>query len=129
MLKTKLKKKVVHSRHPVARPKAEAVSEKRAVNFAKQDFQMVDDRILDSKGRITIAQEWLLNTSNPTRSFKVFRNSEGDLLLRPEVSIPAREAWLFSNPAMAASLHRGIGQIEAGKGEIVEGLNDFLNKL
>jgi len=121
--------KIVPSKHRIISPKAGTVSEKNTASFAKQDFQMVDDRILDSKGRITIAQEWLLNTSSPTRSFKIFRNSEGDLLLRPEVSIPAREAWLFSNPAMAASLQRGIGQIEEGKGEIVGDLNDFLNKL
>ena len=129
MLKTTPKKKTAHQIRHGGDRKTGIERDKKFVNFAKQDFQMVDDRILDSKGRITISQEWLLNTSNPTRSFKIFRNSEGDLLLRPEVSIPAREAWIFQNPKVLASIQKGISEIEDGKGEIVDDLDAFLDKL
>ena len=105
------------------------VDVKKKSVFVKQDFEVMDDRILDSKGRVTISLNWIPNSLQPVRSFKIFRNGDGDLLLRPEVSIPAREAWVFQNPKVLASLQKGIKELEGGKGDIVDNLDSYLNKL
>ena len=94
--------------------------------FVRQDFKVIDDRILDSKGRITLSHSWI---AKPVRSFKIYRNGDGDLLLRPEVSIPAREAWIFQNPEIHKGLQKAIKEAEAGKGEIVDDLDAYLENL
>lgn len=48
--------------------------------------------------------------------YKVYRNDEtGEILLDPQVMIPAREAWLWKNKEALASLRRGIKQAAEGK--------------
>lgn len=94
-----------------------------------QDFKPLDDRILDSRGRITISEDWTHNAPQKIRSFKVFQNSDGDLLLRPEVSIPAREAWIYKNPKIRASIQKGIQEAKEGKGEIIDDVKAYIEKL
>ena len=97
--------------------------------FVKQDFKVLDDRILDSKGRITISNEWMPYKNQTVRSFKIYSNGDGDLLLRPEVTIPAREAWIYQNPDVIKSIKKGIKELEEGKGDIVDDLDSYLEKL
>lgn len=97
--------------------------------FVKQDFTPVDDRILDNKGRITISNDWMPYKNQTIRSFKIYRNADGDLLLRPEVTIPAREAWIYENPEVIKSIRKGVKELEQGKGDIVEDLDAYLEKL
>lgn len=94
-----------------------------------QDFIALDHRSLDSKKRITLGTIWFDKTVQPIKSFQVYQNKDGDILLRPEVSIPAREAWVYKNPKVFASLRRGIQDAAAGKGKVVDNLKDFLDKL
>jgi hypothetical protein len=94
-----------------------------------QDFIALDNRTLDSKKRITLGTIWFDKTVQPIRSFQVYQNKDGDILLRPEVSIPAREAWVYENPKAFASLQRGIQDAAAGKGKVVDDLKSFINKL
>jgi len=110
-------------------PKVRLFDIKKPSVFVSQDFKVLDDRILDSKGRITISQNWISSHSQPVRSFKIFRNGDGDLLLRPEISIPAREAWVFKNPEVFASIQRGIQEAKEGKGEVIDDIDDFIKKL
>jgi hypothetical protein len=98
--------------------------------YIKTDFKALDHRIIDSKSRVTLSQTWLKqDAARPVQSFKVYRNGDGDLLLRPEVTVPAREAWVYENPKILASLQRGIKDIEEGRGEVVKDLGSFLDKL
>ena len=89
----------------------------------------MDDRILDAKGRITISNEWMPYKNQTVRSFKIYSNGDGDLLLRPEVTIPAREAWIYQNPDVIKSIKKGIKELEEGKGDIVDDLDSYLEKL
>lgn len=94
-----------------------------------EDFIALDSRTLDSKKRITLGTIWFDKTVQPIKSFQVYQNKDGDILLRPEVSIPAREAWVYENPKVFDSLRKGIQDAAAGKGKVVENLNEFLEKL
>jgi hypothetical protein len=47
--------------------------------------------------------------------YHIYRNIEGQILLDPQVSIPAREAWLFKNPKALESVKRGLLDIEQGR--------------
>ena len=48
-------------------------------------------------------------------SFNVYRDKRGRIILEPQVSIPAAEAWLFRNKQALASIARGLDQIEEAK--------------
>lgn len=41
-------------------------------------------------------------------SFQIWANSEGQILLEPQVTIPASESWVFENEEILASLDRAM---------------------
>lgn len=47
--------------------------------------------------------------------YKVFKNSQGQILLDPVKSVPAYEAWIYENPAIIQSIQKGIKEIESGR--------------
>lgn len=47
--------------------------------------------------------------------YRVYRNDAGQILLDPQVMIPADEAWLFKNKKSLASVRRGLEQMSQGK--------------
>ncbi|MFH1245648.1 MAG: hypothetical protein V1662_04110, partial [Candidatus Omnitrophota bacterium] len=49
---------------------------------------------------------------------KIYMNSQGEVLIRPVVEIPASETWLYRNKKVLASVKRGLEQ--AAKGEVKE---------
>lgn len=62
-------------------------------------------------------------------SFEVFIGAEGDVLLRPVVNIPSREAWIYKNPKVLKQIRKGLEEAEAGKVEKVDNLDDFFESL
>lgn len=48
-------------------------------------------------------------------SFNVYRDRHGRIILEPQVSIPAAEAWLFRNKRALASVSRGLEEIADAK--------------
>ena len=40
--------------------------------------------------------------------YQVYSNEAGQILLDPQVLVPASEAWLFRNPEALASVKRGL---------------------
>jgi len=47
--------------------------------------------------------------------YHVYSNSVGQIVLDPQVTIPASEAWLFNNPDALASVRRGLSDAARGK--------------
>ena len=47
--------------------------------------------------------------------YNILLNRDGQILLDPVKSVPAREAWVHENPERLNSLLKGIAQIEAGR--------------
>ena len=43
-------------------------------------------------------------------SFNVYKDAEGRIILEPQVSIPASEAWLFRNQKSLDSVRRGLAE-------------------
>lgn len=66
----------------------------------------------DDRGRIALGRAL---TDLEDASFNVYRDDAGRIVLDPQVSIPASEAWLFRNKTALASLRRGLSQAASGK--------------
>ncbi len=64
----------------------------------------------DAKGRITLG-----TLAKGVDSFTVSQNKDGDIVLRPMASIPARELWLYQNKKALKSVLQGIKEIGEGK--------------
>ena len=97
-----------------------------------EDFVNIDTRILDSKHRITLSDKVMKAITLKTRkvdSYQILASKDGDILLRPAVSIPAREAWIYENPGVLKSIRKGLQEAKQGKGEIVHNLDKFLDDL
>jgi hypothetical protein len=48
-------------------------------------------------------------------TYHIYSNSVGQIVLDPQVTIPASEAWLFKNPEAMAAVRRGLADAEKGK--------------
>ncbi len=68
--------------------------------------QCLAEITLDKKKRLALGK--VLGASRVT-SFEVYETPDG-YLLKPKVSIPARELWVFENPKAKESLARGLAQ-------------------
>jgi len=97
----------------------------------KEEFIPVDTRPLDSKHRITLGGRLhkFLMSKMKIDSYKVFVGKNGDILLRPAVSIPSNEAWVYQNPAVIGKIRKGLKEAAEGKAEKVNDLEKFLRNL
>jgi len=48
-------------------------------------------------------------------TYHIYSNKFGQIVLDPQVTIPASELWLFRNPAALASVKRGLADAAQGK--------------
>ena len=48
-------------------------------------------------------------------TYHIYTNSFDQVILDPQVTIPASEAWLFSNPEALASARRGLDDVAHGR--------------
>jgi hypothetical protein len=51
-------------------------------------------------------------------SYHIYVNKQGQILLDPQVTIPASEAWLFNNPKALADIRQGL--LESAQGKITK---------
>lgn len=75
------------------------------------DFEEVAQARVDAKRRVTLGR---LITSQVT-SFRVYRNTHGQIVLDPLVAIPAHEVWLFQNKRAASLVQRGLDDARRGR--------------
>lgn len=71
----------------------------------------------DDKGRITLGK-----LAKGIDSFEVKKGKNGQIILEPMVSIPAREMWLYQNKKALKMVLDGIEDVKAGR---VSKLGDF----
>lgn len=97
----------------------------------KEDFVPVDIKPLDSKNRINLGDKVkkVLLHRMKVDAFQIFVGEDGDVLLRPVVNVPAREAWLFKNPEALKAVKDGLKEAKAGKIEKVLDLDKFIENL
>lgn len=67
----------------------------------------------DAKKRVTLGKA-LAGLDEEVR-FDVYRNETGQIVLDPQVSVPASEAWLYRNPEALAAVRRGLQEAAEGK--------------
>ena len=83
-------------------------------------FEEVAQVKLDAKRRITLGKKKNMIKAN---IYKVYRNAIGQIILDPQVTIPAHEQWLFKNKDAAQKLKAGLE--DAKKGRLVKAPEDF----
>jgi hypothetical protein len=47
--------------------------------------------------------------------YHIYSNSLGQIVLDPQATVPASEAWLFKNPDAIAAVRRGLADAAQGK--------------
>ena len=76
------------------------------------DFEILAEGVKpDAKNRVNLHAVKALEGV----TYHVYRNRLGQIVLDPQVSIPAAEAWLFKDPEALASVRRGLSQAKRGK--------------
>lgn len=97
----------------------------------REAFTPYQIKALDSKHRITLGGKLtkVLGKRVNVEAYQVFICRNGDILLRPTVSIPSNEAWVYQNPAVIEKVRKGLRDAQEGKTERVDDLESFLDKL
>ena len=67
-------------------------------------FEEVGEVKADSKNRVALGQKLALKA----RIYKLYQNSLGQIILDPQIAIPAHEAWLFKNKEAASMVRHGL---------------------
>lgn len=67
---------------------------------------LLGEIVLDKKRRLALGR---ILKNKDISSFDIYKTEEG-YLLKPKVSIPANEAWIFQNKEVRESLLRGLSQ-------------------
>jgi len=76
------------------------------------EFEKIADSVKpDAKRRVVLQK---VQTREGV-SYHIYSNSIGQILLDPQITIPASEAWLFNNPKALASVRRGLSDAVKGK--------------
>jgi hypothetical protein len=75
-------------------------------------FQRIAESVKpDAKKRVVLS-----GTQVPEGiTYHIYSNSLGQIVLDPQVTIPASEAWLFKNPEALASVRRGLHDAVKGR--------------
>lgn len=53
-------------------------------------------------------------------TYHIYHNGTGQIMLDPQITIPASEAWLYNNPDTIASVRRGLGDAALGRVKTVD---------
>ena len=76
------------------------------------DFEKIADSVKpDTKKRVVLQKVQIREGIR----YHVYTNSIGQILLDPQVTIPASEIWLFNNPDALASVRHGLSDAAQGK--------------
>jgi len=99
------------------------------LNGLSGSFQAIGIRNVDAKKRISLGEKLLKLIRKTPEAYKIFVDKEGDILLRPVVTIPAREAWIYENPKILKQIRVGLSEAKQGKTQKVKNLGSFLKEL
>jgi hypothetical protein len=84
----------------------------KAMIIKDTDFQRVAESVKpDAKKRVVLPKAQVREGI----TYHIYTNSIGQIVLDPQVTIPASEAWLFNNPEAIASVRRGLNDAAQGR--------------
>lgn len=104
---------------------------KKIIPCLNERFKSFGVKNIDSKNRMNLGDKVMKIVSRiaDVDSFEVFIGFDGDVLLRPVVNIPSKEAWIYKNPKVLKQIRKGLVEAGAGKVEKVKNLDDFFESL
>ena len=110
--------------------KSHSKAKKETVDI-HEEFIPYQTKLLDSKYRITLGGRLskLIGRRMNAEAYQIFVGRNGDILLRPSVSIPSNEAWVYQNPQVIGKVRKGLQEAREDKTERVDDLESFLEKL
>ncbi len=77
-----------------------------------QNFEKLADSVKpDAKNRVVLRHVHI----EEGITYHIYKNSLGQIVLDPQVSIPASEAWLFNDPDSLASVRKGLDDAVKGR--------------
>jgi hypothetical protein len=74
-------------------------------------YQVASNVKPDAKKRVVLCKEAIADGI----TYHVYRNEIGQIILDPQVSIPASEIWLYQNPQAFKSVSTGLKQAAQGQ--------------
>ena len=91
-----------------------------AVAVLDKHFEPVGEGALDKKNRVPVTRALrtlreLFGEDLSRLRFTIASNKAGQILLSPEATVPAHEAWLYKNPDALAKVRRGLADAASGK--------------
>jgi hypothetical protein len=97
----------------------------------EENFVSVGIKTVDSKNRINLGEKILkvIDSKGKADAYKVFIGKEGDILLRPVVTIPVREAWIYEHPEILEKIRKGLDEAGKGKTKKINDLDKFFKEL
>ena len=110
--------------------KSRKITRKNVIDI-HEEFIPYHAKPLDSKHRITLGGKLTSALGNRMKvdAYMIFIGREGDILLRPTVSISSNEAWVYRNPKVIGSVRKGLEEAREGKAERIDDLDSFLENL
>ena len=103
----------------------------KIIENLNEKFIPVGIKTIDSKSRLTLGRKILklVTAQSGMEEFQIFYGEDGDILLRPMVSIPSKEAWIYRNPKVLKAIREGLAEAKEGRLEKAKDLDEFLNNL
>ncbi|MGE3062971.1 MAG: hypothetical protein AB7T10_04990 [bacterium] len=95
------------------------------------EFIDIDNKKPDGRNRITlppkVLQYW--ERLGKTDSVQIKMNRKGEVLLKPTVSIPLDEMWVYENPEVYSKVKKGLIDAKNGKTKKAKDLDKFFDEL
>ena len=79
----------------------------------EHDFKEVAQVQPDTKNRLALGK--YLHEIPTATLYKVYRNSTGQIILDPQITIPASEAWVYQNKEVFKVIQHGLADAKSGK--------------
>ncbi|MDD3804439.1 MAG: hypothetical protein PHW02_08680 [bacterium] len=95
------------------------------------EFIEIESKRPDGRNRITLPQKVLKywKKLGKTDSVQIKMNRKGEVLLKPTVSIPLDEMWVYENPEVYSKVKRGLKDAKSGKIKKAVDIEKFFNEL
>jgi hypothetical protein len=78
----------------------------------EKDFTEVDKSVKPDNKRRVVLPAVLVKEGI---TYRIYTNSDGQIVLDPQVTIPASESWVFNSPDILALVQRGLSDAAEGR--------------
>ncbi len=82
------------------------------IKIKKKDFVGIGRSVKpDSRRRVVLPSAF----ARKDIIYHIYANSDGQIILDPQVAVPASEAWVFQNPDVLELIQRGLSDVAEGR--------------